>query len=206
MPFSFDPVALRYRDLDTGRLVPDGQVRRALDQVIDAQTTAMRALTQQLLDGTLALATWQLLLMQQIKQTHLVALAVAHGGWTQLGQADFGWVGSQIKPQYQYLVKFSIEISTGKQALDGTVLARAALYAQAARATHREAERRLASEQGMMAEKNVLGPADHCRGNESCLAETAKGWMPIGTLIPVGSRRCKVNCRCHLIYRAERAA
>lgn len=204
MPFSFDQAALHYRDLDTGRLVPDGQVRRALDQVIDAQTTAMRALTQQLLDGTLALATWQLLMMQQIKQTHLVALAVAHGGWTQLDQSAFGWVGAaQIKPQYQYLAKFTIEIQTGKQALDGTVLARAALYAEAARATHRAAVQRQMDRIGMAEERNQLGQADHCRG---CLRETRRGWVPIGSLVPCGRRDCMVRCHCSIEYRAGAAA
>lgn len=158
----------------------------------------MRALTQQLLDGTLALATWELLMMQQIKQTHLVALAVAHGGWTQLDQADFGWVGAQIKPQYQYLAKFSVEVSTGAQKLDGTVLARAALYAAAARATHREAQRRLAAERAAGEERRRLGIADHCR---TCLQQAKLSWQPFGSLRRIGDSECRVACRCWFEFR-----
>ncbi len=205
MPFTWSDDELRYRTAD-GRLVRQDAIRSALDRVIDAQSGALRTLTQSLLDGGITLAAWQLQAMQAIKATHLVALAVAHGGWNQLDQSDFGWVGQRIRSQYSYLTKFTLDIWSGKQPLDGTAVARAALYAAAARATHRAAEQRLARRNGMLAEKNVLGEADHCQGQHSCLGETSKGWMPIGSLIPVGERKCKVNCHCRLIYRAEPAA
>lgn len=158
----------------------------------------MRDLTQNLTDGTIALGLWQAQMMTQIKQVHVVALAVAHGGWNQLDQSDFGWVGSQIKPQYQWLTRFSVEISVGSQKLDGSALARAQMYAQAARSTHREAQRRIAARRAVGEERRVLGRADHCK---TCLQQAALGWQPFGTLKRIGDSECRTNCRCTWEFR-----
>jgi hypothetical protein len=167
--------------------------------VIAAQAITMRDLTQQLIIGTLSLAAWQASMMQAVKAVHLVAVAVAHGGWNQLDQSDFGWVGSQIKPQYQWLARFSVEVSTGKQPLDGTATARAQMYAAAARSTHREAQRRIAAQRAVGEERRVLGQADHCR---DCLSQAKLSWQPFGTLKRIGDSTCRSNCRCHFDFRA----
>lgn len=197
MPFVWDPVEGRYRTPD-GRLVREDAVRRALDAVIAAQPLTMRAATQALVDGQLSLADWTLQMMAGIKSVHLVGLATAHGGWNQLGQDDFGWVGQRIRSQYGFLMKFSVEVSSGKQKLDGTAVARSALYAQAARETHREAQRRLARQRFMSEERRVLGAADHCR---DCLQQAGLGWQPFGTLRRIGESACRANCRCHFAFR-----
>jgi hypothetical protein len=167
--------------------------------VIDAQAATMRETTQNLLAGTIMLADWQLQMMAAVKSVHLVALAVAHGGWAQLDQSDFGWVGSQVRANYRFLARFSIEISTGAQKLDGTALARAALYAQAARVTHREAQRRLAARQRAGEERRRLGVADHCG---VCIDQAKLAWQPFGTLRRLGDSPCKVNCRCWFEFRS----
>lgn len=202
MPFSFEPATGRYRDAN-GRFVPDQSIRRALDVVLDAQAQTMRTLTQQLMDGALSLPDWQQQMMQATKSVHLVGLAVAHGGWNQLDQSDFGWVGQRIRSQYGFLNRFGADIAAGRQKMDGTLLARSELYAQAGRATHRAAEQRLATKRGLHEERNVLGAADHCAG---CLSETARGWVRIGSLVPCGSRDCLVRCHCSLTYRQRTAA
>lgn len=201
MPFSFDDSLGRYRD-GSGRFVREAAIRSALDTVISAQAAAMRATTQSLLDGRLSLADWQGSMMQSIKQGHLIGLAVAGGGWNNLDQSDFGWVGQRVRQQYAYLRDFAAQIASGKQPLNGVVLARAEMYAHAARQTHRAAQRRAAQKRGMEQERNQLGAADHCSG---CLTETARGWQPIGSLIPCGSRQCLARCHCTLIYRTKAA-
>lgn len=50
-------------------------------------------------------------------------------------------------------------------------------------------------------ERNLLGIADHCAG---CIIETKRGWVPYGTLIPLGQRDCKAGCRCTIIYKVNR--
>lgn len=199
--FTFDPTIQRYRD-SRGRLVADATVRAALDQVLDQQTQQVRDLSQRLLDGTIALGAWQLGMMQTIKQAHVVALATAHGGWEQVNQSDYGWVGSQIKPQYQYLRQFAQDLASGAQPMSGVVVARATLYVGAARVTHREAQRRIAAQRMVGEERRVLGVADHCR---TCVQQAKLGWQPFGTLRRIGDSECRVNCRCVFQFTATPA-
>jgi hypothetical protein len=200
--FTFDPNFQRYRD-SRGRLVADATVRAALDQVLAQQTQQVRDLSQQLLDGTIALGAWQLGMMQTIKQAHVVALATAHGGWEQLDQSAYGWVGAaQIKPQYQYLRQFAQDLASGVQPMNGVVVARATLYIGAARVTHREAQRRMAAQRMVGEERRVLGVADHCR---TCVQQAKLGWQPFGTLKRIGDSECRVNCRCSVQFRSTPA-
>lgn len=200
MPFTFDPAVGRYRDAATGRLIREEPIRRALDQVIDAQASQMRALTQSLIDGQINLATWQASMMGSAKNVHIVGATLANGGWAQMDQSDWGWVGAaRIRPQYAYLRDFAAQIASGKQPLNGTALARAELYANAGRATHRAAQERLAQQRGLEMAKSNLGVCDHCA---LCISEASRGWQPVGTLVPVGSRTCLSRCHCWFSYRA----
>lgn len=163
----------------------------------------MRDLTQALAEGRLSLASWQASMMAEVKAAHLVAATLAHGGWNRMDQSALGWTGQRVRSQYAYLRDFAAQIASGRQKLDGTALARATMYAEAARSTHRAALTRLARQRGENQERNVLGAADHCAG---CLSATAQGWVPIGTLVPCGSRNCLGRCHCYLIYRESPVA
>lgn len=183
--------------------MPDTSIRRALDHVLTGSAQTMRTLSQSLLDGNLSLASWQAAMMQEIKSAHLVASTLATGGWSQMDQSDFGFVGQRIRSQYAYLRTFASQISIGSQPWNGTIAARSELYAEAARQTHRAAVERAAKKRGMEQERNVLGASDHCPG---CLSATAEGWVPIGTLTPCGSRNCLSRCHCSIIYRVKAPA
>ncbi|MCW5941996.1 MAG: hypothetical protein KIS66_07175 [Fimbriimonadaceae bacterium] len=102
------------------------------------------------------------------------------------------------KEQYRYLRSFSADVALGIVPRTSAIRARARLYAESARRTHFETERRLMAGRGYVEERSVLGIADHCDG---CLEEAGKGWRPIGTLSPIGGRDCKARCRCHFVYR-----
>lgn len=162
----------------------------------------MRETTQNLLAGTVMLADWQIQMMAAVKAVHLVALAVAHGGWNQLDQSDFGWVGQRIREQYRFLADFANEVASGAQPLNGRLGVRITMYAGAARATHREAQRRLAARRAVDEERRVLGVADHCK---TCLQQARLGWQPFGTLKRIGDSECRVNCRCTWAFRASAA-
>jgi hypothetical protein len=118
-----------------------------------------------------------------------------------MSQAQYGYLGSLIKPQYQYLNNFASDIASGKQQLDGSLVARAALYVQASRSIFESMAMELAKENGATQAKSVLARADHCTGKGSCIEQAGKGWQNIDDVIPIGSRPCLSNCRCTLIYK-----
>lgn len=189
----------RYYDRDTGRFISSSKVRDALESVMEQSALNMNALSQQLIDGNISLAGWQSSMMQQIKLAHTAGAAAAQGGFAQMSQSDWGFAGRLIRTQYEFLDKFAGQIASGEQQLNGQVLFRADLYGQAPRGTYEAQRQRLEVANGMEEEINDLEKdGANCEG---CLAQAEMGWVPVGTLDPIGSQECNNNCRCERRYR-----
>lgn len=204
--FSYDPQSLRYRDLKTGRFVKAEAIRNAIDAVIASEAQAMRAISQQLIDGTINLAEWQLQMSARVKTLHVSMALVANGGVKNTSASDMGYIGSLVKKQYKFLRDFAKQIRRGDVPLNKAFLNRTTLYAESARITyHKVLDRRAKASNLELQEKNVLGSADHCKGSNSCTGQTAKGWVPIGTLVPIGSRLCQMRCHCRIEHRVKPA-
>lgn len=196
--YRYNPAAHRYI-ASNGRFVPDSMVRAELDKALQTSQKNMRELSQSLRAGKTTLADWQTGMMAEIKAVHTNSAALSKGGWGQMTQADYGRVGQQIRTQYDYLRNFANQIASGEQRLDGVFLRRADMYFEAGRGTYHEFERREMSIRGFDEEANILEPtARHCNG---CLEQTARGWVPVGSLIRIGSRDCLTRCRCRIQYR-----
>jgi hypothetical protein len=192
--FTYDPRTRRYRSVETGQFVTPKQVRGAVDQVIDGSQADIVQLATRLQAGELSLAEWQLQTAQAIKALHVATAAAANGGFNNMTKSDWGFVGSLVKKQYAYLRDFADDIATGKQLVAGNgFLARARLYAQAARGSYESMKTRAAKFGGVTQAKRILGISDSCPG---CLEQAAKGWQPIEEVAPIGSQQCLTNCRC----------
>jgi hypothetical protein len=199
--YAWDAFAGRYVEIASGNYVPFTEVREALEANISAAQQEIKRVTQMLIDGDLSLDDWQTSMMDQIKLIHINSAVAARGGWAQMTQSDWGYVGRQIRTQYEYLRNFVAEIQNGIQPLNGRALMRANMYGDAARGTFEDMRRRVEElVYGMQEEMRVLGIADHC---VDCLA-AANRWAPIGTLPRIGNSRCKTNCHCRFRFRAKK--
>ena len=196
--FVWDERARRYRNANTGRFVPWGLIRGELENVVKATTADMKAISQSLQAGAISLADWQLEMMTLIKTTHSATAMMASGGWQQMTQATWGRVGAVVKREYQFLREFAKAVFSGQQKLDGTFVRRAILYGQQGRGTYYSLTNVAMAGRGFDQERSILNPADHC---DECVAEEAKGWQPIGQMVPIGRRQCRANCRCSVEYR-----
>lgn len=202
-PYLWDPQELRYRYRDGGGLVSHAQVELALDEALATHQAAARSLSLNLRDRTVSLKEWQAGMRDVIRDVQLLGVATAKGGLGQLTDEDQKFAAELIRQQIDYLLRFARQIKSGKQRLDGRLIDRAGMYASAGRIaywrTQAEMQFQAAGQAGYdLAEHNVLGPAEHC---DECLEQTALGWVPIGTLIPVGERRCLSKCKCGIRYR-----
>jgi hypothetical protein len=144
------------------------------------------------------LATFQIMTGATVKETHVMMAAAAVGGINGLSASDLGYIGNLVKAQYTYLRGMTKDIYSGSQAIDGSLVARVALYTQAARGSYEEMSRREASQAGITEERRILGPADHC---QDCVSQARKGWQPAGVLNPIGDSQCMANCHCTFDFR-----
>ena len=194
---------MRYVNAVSKRYVSREQVRQALDIALDRSRNEVARLSRELVAGRINLADWQTSVAREVKSMHMCSAALAKGGWAQLTPQDTGRVGRILRDEYAYLANFAQQVKSGQQRLDGSLVTRANLYAQAPRGTYHTIEQRGMMEQGKTECRNVLGPADHCEGANSCIEQTAKGWVSLsgGAMVPIGRRLCLANCRCRLEYR-----
>lgn len=169
----------------------------ALAEIVDATTGRLAVLTRQRLDGTLDTLGWRSALQQELRSAHVAATALAHGGLPALGPRERGWVGGQLRAQYDYLSGFALDLAQGTLS-DAQALARAALYAEATHGTYSAAHQRVQVAAGMTEARNVLGAAQHC---SECPSLSARGWVPVQSMPPPGARACGPRCRCALEYR-----
>lgn len=201
MAYTYSESSQRFRDDVTGRFVPAREVNAAVDRVIAAASNNVRTITAQLQSGAITLPQWQTQMAAEIKPLHVGAAAMGRGGFPQMSQSDYGWTGQRLRTQYGYLREFANDIASGKQPVDGRLVNRAVMYAEAARSTQREMQRRLGIMMLRQEERNVLGASDrHCA---ACVGCTARGWVPIGSLPPVGSRTCLSRCKCTIQTRGN---
>lgn len=192
MRYTYDARTGRYRD-SAGKLLSERVVRDAVDRVCDLVSARLAGLSRSLLDGTVSLADWQQQAMADVKAAHVAAGVAAQGGRRQMSPAEWGVIGQRVREQYRYLRQFAEDISGGRQPLNGMTTARAQQYGQAARGTFEAIRARGDLARGMAVERNVLHGRDHCR---ECPALTARGWVPIGSLPPIGARACRAHDRC----------
>lgn len=201
----------------------EAALSRYLDQrafkkeAIDAQTEnvigqsrdAMRQLAERLKAKEIGLDDFARQMRTLIRRAHLAATVAGAGGIGNISAEHVEQTTREIARQFQYLDGFIADIRRDQEsgkAITGKTINRAGLYAQAARHTQREAERLLvANEMGSDAqERRVLGPSESSCGG--CAAQASEGWVPIGTLDPIGSQECGPNCKCSFVYRTNDAA
>jgi len=196
--FEWDAKSSQYRSRVSGRFVSRDVIRSALDGALARAKREIDLTSAALQSGTINVAQWREAMATHIKSTHLYAAAVPRGGWAQLTPADFGRVGRAVRFQYERLNAFALEMAAGKPR-DGSFRNRARMYGGASRTMYHESERvEMRDVQGMTHERNIRTHGDSCDG---CVGESARGYVPLGKLIPIGRRDCLTNCLCRIRYR-----
>jgi hypothetical protein len=208
-PLDLDHAAETWRELalvKDKRLLDSGtqartpaDVRRARDATLDRTVTRAQVLASGLRAGLVTGDEWFVAMAQTILDVHLYAAALALGGWRELTPDAITRVTAIVRRQLGYLNRFGQQVAEGL-VLDGRFLSRAGLYIDAGRGTYWSVVGEVMAGEGKRFERNVLHPAEHCQG---CLDESARGWVAIGALVPIGDRDCLGRCRCTIEYAAD---
>jgi hypothetical protein len=193
--YTWDLQASRFRG-PRGRFVSERQLHGGLMNMANVAGDRMAALTTRLQAGQIQLAEWQAAMMAETQVVHVAASLAGHGGRAMFSPADWSVVSAQVRQQYQYLRAWSEDIANGTAPLDGRLVSRSRLYARSSLGSFELMRERDARNSGAeIEERNVLAAADHCG---ECPALSARGWVPLGSLPPVGSRRCRANDACRI--------
>ena len=202
--YGWDAAALRWRDRVTGRWVSKADVRALLEAEVDGWVEEVTGLTNRMLQGDVTVEVWEAEMRAMLKTAHCQQAMLGAGGRAQMGAAEWGRVGGILRQQYAYLRQFKQELTAGEfpQAALGRLLARARMYANAARREFYEAQQTVAARAGFNQKRRVLSAAEHC---PDCVEQANLGWVSISdprvTGVADGSTQCLTNCKCRIEYR-----
>lgn len=221
---AYDRATLTYVDR-MGDVLDPIEVRLAVLTVIDRAEREYAAATAAMMAGAATLEEWQEKQSTAVKQLHVALGAVGAGGAKQLTADqltrsrehipsktdEIETLGDLIAFHLAKLQAFAIQIERESQSATGetAVVSRSRLYATSGYPTFEMLRRWAAGVAGMTQERNVLRPAEHCHAEpgslvEDCPTQSAKGWVTIGELVPVGQRLCSFNCKCVTEYRRQK--
>lgn len=206
MKFTWNP-AIGEFTTTTGKRIPEEKIRAGLGLVLQRSEMRMNQLAEQLKTGRITLSQWQARSQNEIKYVHAVSAASAHGGFSRLGANELQNISQKVSEQIGYFNRFVSDVQSGKQRLTGKLNQRAKSYSRAAFATYFLARtfNRIAEalrQSKRLQVRRMLGKSEHCA---DCQQQVSLGWMESGDtrFLPIGTSKCRFNCKCFLIYRME---
>lgn len=174
--------------------------QRGINQLARLTSLATRQIGLNLLDSEISTSQWFTQMSNVIIASHHSAAFL----WAEsrvLDDAQQLVLNERIAEQEQFLTGFRSDINNeAPTASGGFIASRSQQYGQAIRPTFYAIAAGTMLNRGFTLERNVLTPADHCEGSDSCIEQTARGDVPVGELVPIGSRICLSNCKCFLVY------
>jgi len=197
IPYLFDALTGRFRAAN-GQFLSFESVRSDLDRALDGASEDAAAIANAYTSGSIGIAEFERQMQQLIKNTQLYSSAVAAGGFSNIDAAALDVFQQRLAEQFTYLSDWMDDLAAGTAQSTRGMAQRAGMYAQSARNTYDVTYRAGQALRGFDEERNILNPGESC---DLCREQTALGWVPIGTLIPVGERTCISNCNCVVNYR-----
>lgn len=165
--------------------------------LVELARTELRTMAQGVISGQLSVGELRLRAARLLSDLHWDAALLAGGPFNGLPLPIAQATRAALDAELRYLDGVMADVIAGRQSLDGTLRTRMGMYGSAGWGTLQGVYGIRAGMMGFQFEENVLGVAEHCEG---CIAETAKGRVPIGTLVPVGDRDCLSNCKCRIVF------
>src|SRR5689334_11968142 len=94
----------------------------------------LAALAESLKSGEISIATWESQMREYLRHEYTAAMILTKGGRDNISKADWGYMGSALKKQYNYLDGFARDIFNNPQAwlLSGRLDYRMNLYKESA--------------------------------------------------------------------------
>ncbi len=197
--FLFDRSRGRFVVRSSGRVVPQPRMKAELLKMLRGPNESVRSLTQRFVEGNLPMVNWARTMRQQIKELHGAFGSMAFGGVNAMGQAQWDLVSGQVLRQLEFFERMVGQVLDGRQALNGALVRRAAMYTQAAYVTYENSRRAFLTEEfNFTLERRVLAAVEHC---VDCVEFASRGFVPIGSLPGISDSVCLTNCKCHFEYR-----
>lgn len=178
------------------------QRRGLLGWITGAAAKALGGLAGLLNAGKSTLAGWFGQTRDAIGAHHVAGAAalLATPDPADIEGPDQATLGGLVARQLDYLAGFRRDLIVGATLLGAAAEARAAMYGNAVWQVASNAWLGAAVRRGKVTEgrRALAASAVHC---DVCIAEAARGWVPIGQVRPLGDSTCRSRCLCRIYVR-----
>lgn len=162
----WDARTSRYRNLDTGRLLPAERIRQMRDTLLDAATGAMGLLADALAGGEHDVGGWERAMRDAIKAIFGAQYVFGRGGLRAMQPKDWDRLGELVEQQFGFLSGFADDVAAAKLSKP-QIRVRAELYVGSSVQAH---------EAGKAAALDVELPAQPGDGSSECMANDRCAW------------------------------
>lgn len=162
----WDARLARYRNLDSGRLLPAERIRQMRDALLDTAAAGMGLLADALAGGRQDVGGWERAMRGAIKAVFGAQYVFGRGGLNAMQPADWDRLGDLVEQQYGFLGQFADDVAAGKLTAP-RIRIRAELYVGSSVQAH---------EAGKAAALDVELPAQPGDGSSECLANDRCAW------------------------------
>lgn len=192
----------RWRDLETGQWVPAERLTLEVDREVERTVVRLRGIARLLASDRISLPEFQERFADELRLSHLRMSAFGAGGRAQLDQRHFGYVGRQLKTEYEALDRLAKQIASGR-ITEKQLLDRAAMYATNTRASFYRSEQITKQRDLFLGWRQLSVGANHC---EDCISYATDGFVPADQIKPTATGcQCLFHCRCFIVWkRGER--
>jgi hypothetical protein len=198
--WSFDQDSQRWRYPNSGRAVPEPELRRLLAARQEAVKASMQDNARQLVAGKINAAEFEIRMRAAVKESHLQARLLAVGGKGNATERDFGAVGQRVRREYRYLSEFSALAGKGGLS-EAQLVHRSGMYAGASVRDSYVAGRVRSHMDAGYTHKRRTGPNDDGTCT-TCRTEIGGGWVAIDAPgWQIGHSECLANCRCNIEFK-----
>lgn len=196
--FWWDDNVKRWRDA-RGHFTARSFIIEQVDARIEAGFERLQDMLAAVVQEGAPVGAWQEAVYVELRRARLQMTALGYGGWDRVPASGWGRAGASLRRELEFLRGFAQDLADGKLS-EAQARARLAQYEQGVRTAYWEAKGGQMADSGAVYESSHTTPADHCDG---CLREEARGIVPLGSLVPVGSRDCGSRCKCEMRWYDE---
>lgn len=203
--YTSDPSTISYVDQRSNRAITDTQLRKAVRQISLHQRLEMRKKTQQLISGLILFGVWYTDMQDLMTILYRTIWTLSIGGFLFEDEEKRQLFYLFVIGQFGWLDFFYDQLINKSQAMNGTAMSRAGLYASYGNSMWQNTFLEKMIDFGYEEARRILGHNEHhCYKDhirQGCIELAQKGWVPIREITPIGNATCYTNCLCHIEYR-----
>ncbi|MBW4598906.1 MAG: hypothetical protein KME29_04660 [Calothrix sp. FI2-JRJ7] len=174
------------------------EVLKLADEEVNRLEVRLQGHARLLNSGKIGIGDFQERMASSLKESHLRMAMLGAGGKKGMNPQQYGYVGQQLRRQYEYLYKFGKTLE-GATLTEAQILRRAKSYAKSANIAFRQAEFQARGRVGFYAKRLLDPQARHCT---ECISYQVLTWTLISQIVAPGVNcSCGGRCRCRVVFR-----